>query len=51
MVLLACGQAVAAGSPAEVLRSDVISRVFGWPVTVLQGPDGAPQLFPLRPGA
>jgi iron complex transport system ATP-binding protein len=51
MVLLACGQAVAAGSPAEVLRPDVISRVFGWPVTVLEGPDGAPQLFPLRPGA
>ena len=50
MVLLACGQVVAGGTPADILRPDVVSRVFGWPVTVLEGPDRVPQLFPLRPG-
>lgn len=49
MVLLGCGQVVAGGTPAEVLRPDVVSRVFGWPVALLEGPDGVPQLFPLRP--
>lgn len=49
MVLLACGQVVAAGPPDAVLRADTVSRVFGWPVAVGPGVDGAPQLTPLRP--
>jgi iron complex transport system ATP-binding protein len=49
MVLLACGQVVAGGTSAEVLRPEVVSRVFGWPVAVMDGPDRVPQLFPLRP--
>jgi iron complex transport system ATP-binding protein len=51
MALLACGQLIADGAPAEVLGPEVVSKVFGWPVTVLAGPDGVPQLFPLRPQA
>lgn len=49
MVLLACGQVAASGAPAEVLRADTVSRVFGWPVAVQPGLDGVPQLTPLRP--
>lgn len=49
MTLLACGQVLATGGPADVLREEVISRVFGWPVTAHPGPDGVPQLVPVRP--
>ena len=33
-----------------VLREDVLSSVFRWPVAVTPWRDGSPQLVPLRPG-
>jgi iron complex transport system ATP-binding protein len=48
MVLLHRGRAVASGTPAEVLRQELVSDVFGWPVSVSHGPDWTPQVFPLR---
>jgi iron complex transport system ATP-binding protein len=48
MLLLECGAVVAAGSPVEVLRPDLLSRVFQWPVSVSPWSDGSPQVVPLR---
>ncbi len=48
MVLLHEGRAVAVGTPTEVLRADLVSEVFHWPVAVAQWPDGSPQVLPLR---
>jgi iron complex transport system ATP-binding protein len=48
ILLLDQGRPVAAGAPAEVLRSDVLSSVFHWPVAVATWHDGAPQVIPLR---
>ena len=48
MLLLDGGRAVAAGSPTEVLRAEVVSRVFRWPVAIVPLPDGTPQLVPER---
>jgi iron complex transport system ATP-binding protein len=45
--VLAAGQAVAQGAPADVLTAAIIERVFEWPV-VIQPFDGAPQIIPLR---
>ncbi len=50
MLLLDQGRTVAYGTPEAVLREDVLSSVFGWPVAVSQWRDGSPQLIPLRPG-
>lgn len=50
MVLLGAGRVAAEGSPEAVLRRDVISRVFEWPVAVTNWRPGAPQMLPLRPG-
>ena len=50
MVLLSEGQVVAEGLPVEVMRQDVLRRVFGWPVAVTTWCDGSPQVVPLRPG-
>lgn len=50
MVLLHRGRHEATGTPHEVLRAELVSRVFGWPVAVTSWPDGTPQLFPLRRG-
>ncbi|MGH7475925.1 MAG: ABC transporter ATP-binding protein [Longimicrobiales bacterium] len=52
LVLLAGGRIVADGSPAEVLRREILEPVYAWPVAVLAhpgpGPDtGAPQITPL----
>ncbi len=47
MALLNAGRLVAAGAPAEVMRAEVLSRVFQWPVEVTSW-EGAPQLVPLR---
>jgi iron complex transport system ATP-binding protein len=52
LVLMACGQCVAAGTPAHVLTADRISTVYGWPVQVEPhqgaGHDaGVPQVIPL----
>ena len=50
MLLLDQGRAVAHGAPEEVLREEILTSVFGWPVAVSRWRDGAPQLTPLRPG-
>ncbi|HUH13040.1 MAG TPA: ABC transporter ATP-binding protein, partial [Longimicrobiales bacterium] len=51
LVLLQRGRAVAAGRAAAVLREDTVSRVYGWPVDVVDlrsggRDDGAPQVIP-----
>ena len=48
LLLLAGGRVAAEGPPSEVLRADVLSDVYGWPVAV--GPDavtGALRVTPL----
>ena len=49
MVLLDAGRIVASGTPGEVLREEIVTRVFQWPLAVSHWRDGAPQLVPLRP--
>lgn len=49
IVLLREGKVVAAGTPADVMRSDILERVFDWPLHVSHDSMlGAPSLFPLR---
>ena len=48
LILLDRGRTVAEGRPPEVLREDVVSAVFDWPVAVTAWCDGAPQVVPLR---
>jgi iron complex transport system ATP-binding protein len=49
MVLLDQGRVTAAGTPAEVMRGDILERVYRWPVVVTRDPAiGAPTLVPLR---
>lgn len=50
ILLLDGGRVVAAGSPGEVMRGDLLSRVFRWPVAVTPLEDGTPQVLALRPG-
>lgn len=50
LVLLHQGQAVAAGTPHDVLVQELVTRVFQWPVAVTTWCDGSPQVVPLRPG-
>jgi iron complex transport system ATP-binding protein len=50
IILLDRGAVVAVGTPAEVLRREILSRVFEWPVAVTKWYDGAPQVVPLRAG-
>jgi hypothetical protein len=40
----------AAGTPREVLRREVVERVFAWPVAITEW-DGVPQVVPLDPTA
>lgn len=48
LLLLAHGRVAAEGAAAEVLRADVLSEVYGWPVEVLPDPvTGAPRVTPL----
>jgi iron complex transport system ATP-binding protein len=49
MLLLDRGRVVVEGIPGEVLREDVMTRVFDWPLAVMPWRDGAPQVVPLRP--
>ena len=49
MLLLNGGRVVAQGTPAEVLRKDILTEVFQWPVAVTAWCDGSPQIVPLRP--
>lgn len=49
LVLLHRGQVVHAGSPAEVMRGEVLEPVYQWPLVVSRDPAvGAPMLVPLR---
>jgi iron complex transport system ATP-binding protein len=49
MVLLQRGSVVAEGSPVDVMRPDVLERVYEWPLAVTHDPlVGAPALVPLR---
>lgn len=50
IVLLSEGAVLAEGPPAEVLRRDLLTQVFQWPVAVTTWLDGSPQIVPLRPG-
>jgi len=49
LVLLDRGKVVADGAPGAVLRADLVSTVFAWPVAVGTW-NGAPQVVPLRRG-
>jgi iron complex transport system ATP-binding protein len=49
MVLLHHGVVTAAGSPADVMRADVLERVYEWPIVVREDPlVSALALVPLR---
>jgi iron complex transport system ATP-binding protein len=49
IVLLHHGSVAAAGSPDEVMRGEVLERVYEWPLIVSRDPAvGAPVLVPLR---
>jgi iron complex transport system ATP-binding protein len=49
LVLLDGGRIAAAGTVTDVMRADVLERVYQWPVVVTRDPAvGAPALVPLR---
>jgi len=49
VVLLHRGSVAAAGAPSDVMRGDVLERVYEWPLVVTRDPAvGAPALLPLR---
>ena len=49
IVLLHHGTVAAAGTPDDVMRGDILERVYDWPVVVTRDPAvGAPALVPLR---
>ncbi|MBA3854435.1 MAG: hypothetical protein C0503_08475 [Gemmatimonas sp.] len=49
IVLLHRGRIAAAGSPGDVMRGEVLERVYEWPLVVSRDPAiGAPVLVPLR---
>jgi iron complex transport system ATP-binding protein len=48
LIVFSEGRAVADAAPASVMEAALLTRVFGWPVSAIQLPDGSPQLFPLR---
>jgi iron complex transport system ATP-binding protein len=49
MVLFHRGSVSASGTPDEVMRADVLERVYEWPLVVIRDPAvGAPALVPLR---
>jgi iron complex transport system ATP-binding protein len=49
IVLLDHGTVAAAGAPNDVMRGDILERVYDWPVVVTRDPAvGAPALVPLR---
>lgn len=51
IVLLHAGQVAASGSATDVMRGDVLERVYEWPLVVTRDPAvGAPALLPLRGG-
>jgi iron complex transport system ATP-binding protein len=49
LVLLHRGRVAAEGAPLDVMRGDVLERVYEWPLVVTRDPAvGAPALVPLR---
>lgn len=49
IVLLHHGRVAAAGSPEDVMRGEILERVYEWPLVVTRDPAvGAPALIPLR---
>jgi iron complex transport system ATP-binding protein len=49
MLLLAKGRVAAEGTPADVMRSDVLEGVYRWPIAVQEDPStGTPRVTPLR---
>ena len=50
LLLLSGGGPAVEGRPTDVLRSDVVARVFEWPVAITNWCDGSPQVVPLKPG-
>jgi iron complex transport system ATP-binding protein len=49
IVLLDAGKVVATGPPADVMRGEILERVYQWPLVVSRDPAvGAPMLVPLR---
>lgn len=50
MLLLDQGREVCRGAPADVLRADVVSAVFRWPMALQHWQRTVPQVVPLRPG-
>jgi iron complex transport system ATP-binding protein len=49
MVLLHAGRVAAWGTPGEVMRGEILERVYQWPLVVTRDPAvGAPMLVPLR---
>jgi iron complex transport system ATP-binding protein len=51
VVLLHRGVVAAAGPPTDVMRGDILERVYDWPLVVTRDPAvGAPALLPLRGG-
>lgn len=49
LVLLDAGKVVAAGSVNDVMRAEILERVYQWPVVITRDPAvGAPSLVPLR---
>jgi iron complex transport system ATP-binding protein len=48
MLLLSEGEVMASGTPEEVMRAELLSRVFRWPVAIGVSPEGRPQVVPLR---
>ena len=49
IILLDAGRVVASGSPTDVMRPDVLERVYDWPIGVTHDPlTGTPSLIPLR---
>ncbi len=52
IVLLHAGEVAASGTANEVMRGDVLERVYEWPLVVTRDPAvGAPALLPLRGGS
>ena len=49
IVLLDHGRVVAAGTPDEVMRAQLLEQVYDWPLVITRDPAvGAPSLVPLR---
>lgn len=51
LICMRDGVVLADGATAAVLRAELLREVFGWPVALVEGPDGVAQVVPLRAGA